>query len=101
MSDENIKNTAIREVEEETGLKVCIKNFLSNIEYSFKNEINKIINKQVVFYTMVPTGGSFSDHDNEFDEVKWASAKNCIILLQYENEKKLVQKAYEMVKSDE
>lgn len=100
-SDENIKNTAIREVEEETGLKVCIKNFLSNIEYSFKNEINKIINKQVVFYTMVPTGGSFSNHDNEFDEVKWASAKNCIILLQYENEKKLVQKAYEMVKSDE
>ena len=63
-SDENIKNTAIREVEEETGLKVCIKNFLSNIEYSFKNEINKIINKQVVFYTMVPTGGSFSDHYN-------------------------------------
>ena len=50
---------------------------------------------------MVPTGGSFSDHDNEFDEVKWASAKNCIILLQYENEKKLVQKAYEMVKFDE
>jgi 8-oxo-dGTP pyrophosphatase MutT (NUDIX family) len=99
--NENIKNTAIREVQEETGLKVSIKKFLSNIEYSFKSEINKIINKQVVFYTMTPNGGSFTDHDDEFDEVKWASVKKCINLLQYDNEKKLVQKAYEMVKCNE
>ena len=37
--NENIKNTALREVEEETGLKVSIKNFLSNLEYSFASAI--------------------------------------------------------------
>ncbi len=45
--NESICNTAIREVEEETGLEVKIKMFLSDIYYKFtdtqKNQLNKRI----------------------------------------------------------
>ncbi len=86
-------------MEEETVLKVSIKNFLSNLEYSFM-EKNNTINKKVVFYTMEPTGGSFANHDNEFDDVIWATKEKCIELLKYENERQLVNKTYQMVKKN-
>ena len=93
---EAIKDTAIREVSEETGLKVSIIQYLSDIEYSFLEE-KSLINKKVSYYIMNPQGGSFDEHDNEFDNVIWATKKQCLNLLKYENEKKLVAVTYEIV----
>ena len=93
---EKIKDTAIREVSEETGLKVSIIQYLSDIEYSFLEE-KSLINKKVSYYIMNPQGGSFDEHDNEFDNVIWATKKQCLNLLKYENEKKLVAATYEIV----
>tara|TARA_B110000116_G_scaffold67596_1_gene58210 strand:+ start:1479 stop:1907 length:429 start_codon:yes stop_codon:yes gene_type:complete len=93
---EKIKDTAIREVSEETGLKVSIIQYLSDIEYTFLEE-KSLINKKVSYYIMNTKGGSFDDHDNEFDNVIWATKKQCLNLLKYENEKKLVAATYEIV----
>ena len=89
---EKIKDTAIREVSEETGLKVSIIRYLSDIEYTFLEE-KSLINKKVSYYIMNPKGGSFDEHDN----VIWATKKRCLNLLKYENEKKLVTTTYEIV----
>ena len=93
---EKIKDTAIREVSEETGLKVSIIQYLSDIEYTFLEE-KSLINKKVSYYIMNTKGGSFDDHDNEFDNVIWATKNQCLNLLKYENEKKLVAATCEIV----
>ena len=46
---------------------------------------------------MNPKGGSFDEHDNEFDNVIWATKNQCLNLLKYENEKKLVAATCEIV----
>ena len=91
--NESICNTAIREVKEETGLEVKIKIFLSNIYYKFIENQNNILNKKVAFYIMEAIGGSFKNHDKEFDKIIWADSNEAIKLLKYTNEKKLVTKA--------
>ena len=91
--NESICNTAIREVKEETGLEVKIKIFISNIYYIFTDNQNNKLNKKVSFYIMQATGGSFENHDKEFDKIIWADSNEAIKLLKYANEKKLVTKA--------
>ena len=91
--NESIYNTAIREVEEETGLEVKIKTFLSDIYYKFTDTRNNILNKKVTFYIMEAIGGCFEKHDKEFDKIIWADSNEAIKLLNYTNEKELVTKA--------
>ena len=91
--NESIYNTAIREVEEETGLKVKMKMFLSDIYYKFTDTNNNTLNKKVTFYIMEAMGGCFEKHDKEFDKIIWADFNEAIKLLNYTNEKELVTKA--------
>ena len=91
--NESIYNTAIREVEEETGLEVKIKTFLSDIYYKFTDTQNNTLNKKVTFYIMEVIGGCFEKHDKEFDKIILADSNEAIKLLNYTNEKELVTKA--------
>ena len=91
--NESIYNTAIREVEEETGLEVKMKTFLSDIYYKFTDTRNNTLNKKVTFYIMEAIGGCFEKHDKEFDKIIWADSNEAIKLLNYTNEKELVTKA--------
>jgi hypothetical protein len=77
-------------------LKVIIIQYLSDVEYSFLEE-KSLINKKVSYYIMNPKGGSLDEHDNEFDNVIWVTKKQCLNLLKFENEKKLVTTTYEIV----
>tara|TARA_B100001123_G_C14573401_1_gene735174 strand:- start:64 stop:483 length:420 start_codon:yes stop_codon:yes gene_type:complete len=91
--NESICNTALREVNEETGLEVKIKIFLSDIYYKFTDNYNNKLNKKVTFYIMEAIGGDFEKHDKEFDKIIWADSNEAIKLLKYTNEKELVTKA--------
>ena len=91
--NESICNTAIREVEEETGLEVKIKMVLSDIYFKFTDTQKNQLNKKVTFYIMEVIGGCFAKHDKEFDKIIWADSNKAIKLLNYNNEKKLVTKA--------
>ena len=91
--NESIYNTAIREVEEETGLEVKMKTFLSHIYYKFTDTQKNQLNKKVTFYIMEVIGRCFAKHDKEFDKIIWADSNEAIKLLNYTNEKELVTKA--------
>ncbi|MBM25665.1 MAG: hypothetical protein CL760_08290 [Chloroflexi bacterium] len=95
---ENIEQTALREVQEETGLQVKIDRFIDKIEYTFfKKEERCTYYKTVYFFLMVAVGGSFFLHDNEFDVVKWIARDKISVEMSYENEVKIIEKGISMV----
>jgi len=93
-ADETIEQTAIREVEEETGLHVRPGAKLGTITYWFvANGVR--FHKRVHHWLMEPVGGNLSDHDHEFDRVEWVPISVAHELLKYENERRMVRKAAE------
>ncbi len=86
---ETIEQTAIREVEEETGLRVRIVEPLAAISYSFiQNSIR--IDKTVHYWLMEPIGGDLARHDHEFERVRWVSFDEAAQLLTFDSERSLV-----------
>lgn len=91
---ETIEQTAIREVEEETGLHVRPGPKLGTINYWFvANGVR--FHKWVHHWLMEPVGGDVADHDHEFDRVEWVPISVALDLLKYENERRMVRKAAE------
>jgi 8-oxo-dGTP pyrophosphatase MutT (NUDIX family) len=85
-SGETTEETAIREVTEETGLKVRITGPLDSIEYFFVQSGTRI-HKTVHYFMMEPTGGDLADHDHEFDEVAWFPADEARSLMTHATER--------------
>ena len=97
---ESLEETALREVREETGLDVEIAASLGHIEYWFTRDAERI-HKRVYFYLMRPCGGSFDDHDPEFDVVRWASATEALDALTYPSEREVLRRAMAALDSEE
>lgn len=92
---ETIEETAIREVEEETGLRVKIVDRLSAISYTFVQDGVRI-EKTVHYWLMEPTGGDLTRHDREFERVRWVSFEEAQHLLTFDSERSLVAMAAEI-----
>lgn len=96
---ETNKETAIREVTEETGLQVSAKTLIGSINYSFIRVSDQVLcHKIVYFYLMEAIGGSFENHDHEFDEVKWVGATECLQVLTHQNEINMVNQAINVIR---
>ncbi len=95
-SGETREETAIREVEEETGLKVRISGPLDSIEYWFVQSGTRI-HKTVHYFLMDPIGGDLAGHDHEFDEVRWVGFDAAATMLTFETERALVVRAAEIL----
>jgi len=93
---ETREQTAIREVEEETGLKVRITGPLDSIEYWFVQSGTRI-HKTVHYFLMEPVGGDLANHDHEFDEVRWIAFAQAPTMLTFETERALVARAAELL----
>ena len=91
---ESREQTAVREVEEETGLKVRIHSAFDSIEYTFVQSGTRI-NKTVHYFLMDPIGGDLARHDHEFDEVRWIPFDSAATMLTFETERELVARAAE------
>ncbi len=91
---ESIEQTATREVEEETGLRVRAGEKLGSIDYWFVSE-GKRVHKYVHHYLMEPVGGDLANHDHEFDDVEWLPIAEAYRVLRYENERRMVRRAAE------
>ena len=89
IAGESREETAIREVEEETGLKVRISAPLDSIEYTFVQSGTRI-HKTVHYFLMDPVGGDLARHDHEFDEVRWIRFDAAATMLTFETERDLV-----------
>jgi 8-oxo-dGTP pyrophosphatase MutT (NUDIX family) len=96
---ETMIETAIRETQEETGLDVSVEQPLGRINYQFRGYPGcTLYNKTVYFYLMIPTGGSISDHDHEFDEVKWVKIETALTKITHENEARIIRRALKLIK---
>ncbi|MEO6350338.1 MAG: NUDIX hydrolase [Candidatus Limnocylindrales bacterium] len=89
---ETVEQTALREVEEETGLDVRINAPVGAIEYFFTQSGTRI-HKTVHFFLMEAVGGSLDQHDREFDEVRWMSIEEARRLLSYPTERQVMEEA--------
>lgn len=95
-ANESLEETAVREVGEETGLRVAIEAKIDTIEYWFAREGVRY-HKFVHHYLMVATGGSLDDHDWEYDRVGWFPLEEACKILSYGNEVKVVRKAVALI----
>lgn len=89
---ETTLETAVREVQEETGLLVHPGEKIGTISYWFSFQGTRI-HKQVHHWLMMPTGGDIADHDHEFDAVEWFDADTASRKLTYENERRILADA--------
>ena len=94
---ETPRETALREVHEETGIVAEIVGYIDSIKYSYIDQFSaKRFNKIVYFYLMRPVGGDISFHDDEFDIVKWMSSKQALAFLKFEHERGILEKGLSM-----
>ena len=90
---EEIEDTALREVEEETGLKVRILRDIGTTDYWFAAPGERV-HKFVLFFLMEPTGGGdVSGHDHEYDEVRWVPADEARRLLSFDTYRDILDRA--------
>ena len=92
---ETLRETALREVSEETGLGVRIVGDLGTIEYSFARPQQGVrFEKTVYHFLMEPTGiGSVDEHDGEYDRVAWFQVEEALRIMTHRNEAQVVRRA--------
>ncbi len=97
---ETVEQTARREVQEETGVHVNVLAPITSIRYFFVGHDDGVrYDKTVYFYLMEPKGGSTSEHDAEFDVVEWCSYEESVELLEYNNEREVLEAARSLIDS--
>ncbi len=89
---ETLEETALREVTEETGMRVRILAPVGPIEYTFVQRGVRI-HKTVHYYLMEAVGGDLADRDREFEEVRWVGLAEAETLMSFPTEKRIVHGA--------
>jgi 8-oxo-dGTP pyrophosphatase MutT (NUDIX family) len=86
--DESFEQAALREVEEETGMRAELGPELSSIHYRDRKGRSKLVR----YWLMRATDGEFRPGP-EVDELRWSDPKGAQELLSYEHDAKLVGEA--------
>ncbi len=95
---ESLEETARREVQEETGLRVEITRPIAEMHYSYVVRSRRIrVAKVVHHYLMVARGGDVADHDHEYDLAAWVDAQVAMERLTYDNERDMLRLALELL----
>jgi 8-oxo-dGTP diphosphatase len=85
---EGFADAALREVQEETGLRCRMGPELSPAHYLDRKGRSKLVR----FWLMEPLEGAFSPGP-EVDELRWLPAEDAIEMLDYEHDRELVREA--------
>ena len=92
---EEYKETALREVKEESGANATIMKYVGKSEYSFRVQ-DDIVDKDVHWYLMM--GESYyskPQKEEYFEDSGFYKYHEAIHLLRFANEKQILEKAYE------
>ncbi len=95
-SGETIEQVAVREVEEETGLKVRLISYIGSISYTFVRDHIRY-QKQVRHFLFEAIGGDIALHDHEYDQVQWFPLSEAYRRLTYANEVQILGQAAEVL----
>src|SRR3989440_4196383 len=93
---ETIEQVAVREVQEETGLKTCLIAYIGSISYSFVRDRIRY-QKQVRHFLMEAIGGDIALHDQEYDLVEWFPLSEACRRLTYQNEVNILYQAEDVL----
>ena len=85
---ETVEGAAVREVEEETGIRGRVLAPLGSIDYWFVTS-DRRVHKTVHHYLLLATGGELSDADVEVTEVAWVAVGDLPSRLAYAGERRL------------
>ncbi|MCO5970187.1 NUDIX domain-containing protein [Actinoallomurus soli] len=95
-ADETIEEAAVREVEEETGIRGRILAPLGSVDYWFSADRRRV-HKTVHHHLLIAVGGVLSDGDAEVAEVAWVPLDEVRDRLAYADERALVAKVPELL----
>jgi len=96
---ESALQAAEREVLEETGIVAEPVRALGESRYWYRRD-GRTIGKSVKFFLFRHVGGSFEDHDDEVEEVRWIPIERADELLSHEAERAIVARAIDYLDSD-
>jgi 8-oxo-dGTP pyrophosphatase MutT (NUDIX family) len=94
---ESREDAAIREVQEETGLRAEIEADLGDTKYIYVWEDVRI-RKTVHFFLMRWTGGNIDDRDDEMEEIRWFSLERALKRAAYRGEREVLARAAELLR---
>ena len=89
---EEVEETALREVKEETGISARVIKDLGNIEYFYAFSGTRI-HKKVYFFLMEYLHGDIKNHDQEMKAVEWLPIEEVEARLSFATEKDVFHKA--------
>lgn len=84
---EEFEEAALREVEEETGLRCRLKEELEEVRYRDAKGRPKVVR----YWLMEVIGDSGFTPDREVDELRWVGPDQAISLLSYDHDRELVR----------
>ena len=91
---EDLEQTAVREVREETGLDAKVLRKLGEITYEFYSKADRSrVLKTVHLFLLEYLGGNIADHDDEVEEARWFSLDEAVTTLAHKNERDMLEKA--------
>jgi len=97
---ERIRETALREVEEETGVRGEIVGKIGQVTYWYigrEGEEPVRFFKTVHFYLMRSLGGDVRRHDWEVEDARWFPLEEAIARAAYKGEREILEKAGRMI----
>ena len=93
---ETAEEAAVREVEEETGIRGQVLAMLGTIDFWFVIG-GRRVHKTVYHYLLEAHGGELSDADQEVDQVAWFPLAEVRARLAYAGERRLVDTATDLL----
>lgn len=96
---EDLENTALREVLEETGVKGKIIEYIGKVNYQYENlKDNEIVSKTVHWYLMSASNMDCIPQKNEgFIEASFVHMDKVAEILRYDDEKKIITKGLNII----
>jgi 8-oxo-dGTP pyrophosphatase MutT (NUDIX family) len=89
---ETDRETAGREVREETGVTVEVGEPLGDVSYVYRRD-GRRIRKVVHYYLCTFVSGSTDDHDDEVDDARWLPLEAARTQLTYPGEREMIERA--------
>jgi 8-oxo-dGTP pyrophosphatase MutT (NUDIX family) len=96
---ETDRETAGREVREETGVTVEVGEPVGDVSY-VSRRAGRRIHKVVHYYLCTFVSGSTSDHDLEVDDARWIPLQDALTALTYPGERRLIGRAMSKLAPD-